>query len=595
MAEMRTRRSGRSVLAASVAVVLAGGRPAQGRRRACTRRVLISALTTVVCCLALPVANAAAGTAPQSISWSQQGPYMYGQGINLYARASSGLTVSYSAVSGPCWMSGSRLMFRIAGSCVVKANQGGSAYWAAAPTVQQTITATAYVARSGSILTAAVTAGAPNTTGLVSTCPEGTYVVGIRPYVMPITSWAAGAQAICGIFEGATAGFGNAIGGFASSGPSTDLVCPVGELAVGVYGRAGSYVDGMGVRCAVPGIAGVDGPYGGGAGGTAKGPFDCRPGSALIGLAGSELTSAGSDALMSLQGICSAASPVATATGALTGTGPTNVVGAVSICRSGTFVTTIMRDAISPGWTGGVHVRCGGWFGNAVDASTIGGRGAVSSAGAYCYPPEVAVGLHGRAGTWLDAVGIICAAPGTSSIVPLIGGSGGSPQGPFTCPVGYALIGVQGSYNSTLFSGQDSVATLKGICEKYPTTFGSARSKNVRYKGSDRSGAVRFRMVIRHASVLGKAVVYQYTLYHLSFATSCSPSGRRIPGNVTATGRVSSRKQQRFTLRTKRYRLTGRISGPLAKPKVRGTLKVLSGACGREVLPFRAKIARRAR
>jgi hypothetical protein len=312
-------------------------------------------------------------------------------------------------------------------------------------------------------------------------------------------------------------------------------------------------------------------------------------------LAGSELTSAGSDALMSLQGICSGASPVATATGALTGTGPTDVIGAVSICPSGTFVTGIERHAVSPGWTGGVHVRCGGYYGNSIHASTIGGRGAVSTATASCAAPMVAIALYGRAGTWLDAVGLLCAAPGQSQNVPLVGGSGGSPQGPFMCTAGYALIGVQGSYSSTSYSGQDSVATLKGICEKYPTTFGSARSKTVRYKGSDRSGAVRFRMVIRHASVLGKAAVYQYTLYHLSFATSCSPSGRKIPGQVTATGRVSSRRQQRFTLRTKRYRLSGRISGPLAKPKVRGTLKVLRGTCGGEVLPFRAKIAGRAR
>ena len=62
-------------------------------------------------------------------------------------------------------------------------------------------------------------------------------------------------------------------------------------------------------------------------------------------------------------------------------------------------------------------------------------------------------------------------------------------------------------------------------------------------------------------------------------------------GQVTVNGRESAARQQRFTLRTKRYVLTGRISGTLAKPKVTGKLKVLSGVCSGEVLPFTAKLA----
>ena len=69
------------------------------------------------------------------------------------------------------------------------------------------------------------------------------------------------------------------------------------------------------------------------------------------------------------------------------------------------------------------------------------------------------------------------------------------------------------------------------------------------------------------------------------------PDGVTVPGQVTATGRVSAGKRQRFSLHTKRYVLAGWISGALVTPKVTGTLKVLSGGCGGETLPFTAKLA----
>jgi streptogramin lyase len=77
----------------------------------------------------------------QSISWSPQGPYTYGQPpVTLTASASSGLPVSYTVTSGPCSVSGSTLTITGAGSCVVNADQAGNSGYTAAPTVSQTIT-----------------------------------------------------------------------------------------------------------------------------------------------------------------------------------------------------------------------------------------------------------------------------------------------------------------------------------------------------------------------------------------------------------------------------------------------------------------------
>ena len=118
------------------------------------------------------------------------------------------------------------------------------------------------------------------------------------------------------------------------------------------------------------------------------------------------------------------------------------------------------------------------------------------------------------------------------------------------------------------------------------STLGSAGVRGVRYRGSDHMGAVRFKLLIRHSS--GKAAVYQYILYDLSFATACTRGGVKVPGQVTVTG---AGRHERFSLRTKRYVLTGRISGAAESPRVTGTLRVLSGACGGEVLRFSAKLA----
>jgi sugar lactone lactonase YvrE len=76
----------------------------------------------------------------QTISFTLLGPVTYGIGpITLAATASSGLTPTFSVVSGPGSISGNTLSITGAGTIVVAANQTGNATYLAAPQVTQTL------------------------------------------------------------------------------------------------------------------------------------------------------------------------------------------------------------------------------------------------------------------------------------------------------------------------------------------------------------------------------------------------------------------------------------------------------------------------
>ncbi len=76
----------------------------------------------------------------QSITFPSPGNQTYGVGpIALGATASSGLTVSYSVISGPATVLGNVLTITGAGSVTLQASQTGNASWNAATPVNQTI------------------------------------------------------------------------------------------------------------------------------------------------------------------------------------------------------------------------------------------------------------------------------------------------------------------------------------------------------------------------------------------------------------------------------------------------------------------------
>ncbi|OWK43984.1 YDG domain-containing protein [Fimbriiglobus ruber] len=83
------------------------------------------------------VVNAAA----QTITFNPPAPVTFAAGltVNLAATSSSGLTVSYTVVSGPATVSGNVLTVTGGGNVVIQATQAGDADFAAATAVQQTL------------------------------------------------------------------------------------------------------------------------------------------------------------------------------------------------------------------------------------------------------------------------------------------------------------------------------------------------------------------------------------------------------------------------------------------------------------------------
>jgi hypothetical protein len=83
------------------------------------------------------------GQQSQSITFNPLSAVTYGVApITLSATATSGLTVTFSVLSGPGLISGSTLTVTGAGTIVIAANQTGNSVWKAATQVTQTLTVT---------------------------------------------------------------------------------------------------------------------------------------------------------------------------------------------------------------------------------------------------------------------------------------------------------------------------------------------------------------------------------------------------------------------------------------------------------------------
>jgi len=90
------------------------------------------------------VTESVTATAPvlqsQTITFPNPGPLTYGVGsVTLAATATSGLTVTYTVISGPASVSGNILTIADAGTVVVEADQSGNDTYSAASPVQDTI------------------------------------------------------------------------------------------------------------------------------------------------------------------------------------------------------------------------------------------------------------------------------------------------------------------------------------------------------------------------------------------------------------------------------------------------------------------------
>ena len=132
-------------------------------------------------------------------------------------------------------------------------------------------------------------------------------------------------------------------------------------------------------------------------------------------------------------------------------------------CREGTSVTGV--DVTWDRAVTSVEVRCAtsGWA--VADTLPLVGAEGSDSGRSRCGLGEVAVGLHGRAAYWPDALGVLCAdrddwADGGAEVSAETarGGDGGEAVS-YQCPTGYRLVGVWGN-------ADDAVRRLDGICQR---------------------------------------------------------------------------------------------------------------------------------
>jgi len=162
-------------------------------------------------------------------------------------------------------------------------------------------------------------------------------------------------------------------------------------------------------------------------------------------------------------------------TGSLSGNGnfTSNPQSGSSLCPAGdvmqgiTFYTYIVQTS-----AGGAQAVCADARGNVTAGDVIGSTGDPNGQPAtesMCPAKTVGVGLYGRAGDVVDGFGMRCGTPrtfrgsrGVTTDATYVGDSGGNPQGPFDCPAGSELTGLEGT-SATYFGGTDLV-TLAGVC-----------------------------------------------------------------------------------------------------------------------------------
>jgi hypothetical protein len=139
---------------------------------------------------------------------------------------------------------------------------------------------------------------------------------------------------------------------------------------------------------------------------------------------------------------------------------------AVKLCPSSTVVSGLNVDVEERGYVDEVALLC--WYSNGtVTSGPVIGIPGITPTGfrrSSCGPAMVAVGIYGRSGDVVDAIGDRCRRPGQPAMnAPLRGGSGGARRGPFDCPEGERLIGLQGKSVSDYYGAPD-VSSVTGIC-----------------------------------------------------------------------------------------------------------------------------------
>jgi hypothetical protein len=273
-----------------------------------------------------------------------------------------------------------------------------------------------------------------------------------------------------------------------------------------------------------------------------------------------------------------------------------------SSCPVGSVVVSIVRyrDPFNT-YTGGVYPNCralpaqGSVPTGTTTAGPLIGRASAVSAETVCPPDRILTGFAGRSGDVIDGFNARCRRGLFSQDVvngPYVGGSGGTARGPFECTPDMYVRSLTGT--AANYGGGYNVYELRPNCADAWAvrngSLGSAATGSTRaYRASGSQGPVKFSMLISKA--LDKPSSWYYAIQHIVVATSCAQS-TRVPGAIDVSDRRRASQHPRFSSRLGRFRVKGSVSGSLAKPKVRASVKVLKGACRGEAVSFTAANSR---
>ena len=314
-----------------------------------------------------------------------------------------------------------------------------------------------------------------------TSCPSGVGANGVSGNRGTISVFTVVATATMGCRGGAAA-LGT-MGTYSGPEGSGATGCGSGQVAVGIVGREGDFIDQLAVRCRASDLTGATASataYGG-TSGTADGPYDCPAGQWLGGLQGSLSGTAPNIFVREVAISCFApdsdgdgvpnatdncigvpnpgqqrtnGGPVgdACATAPNDGRlgGPPGIETGSSACPAGTAVTALSGNlgTIGPNpIVATVSVRCeGGAAGlGALGSSQTGPQGSGSTS---CGAGQVAVGIEGREGDFIDRLALRCRSAdltGATAAVLGFGGNGGGLDGPYDCAPGERLVGLDGS------------------------------------------------------------------------------------------------------------------------------------------------------